>query len=212
VKYRAEESLELICQRDKMKKQMTNKTVIEIGVLSRLTADKKKTVAALCLIGLMVFMWVRVLSRKPDSAQAGPDAPVINGTVSDPEAILKVSFVDLPRIEGRHDVLSRDFFASNNWRDFLGGSNDIGISVSNDSDELARRIAATLQCYAIMADSEGRIQASINDALYSVGDTIEIKQGKEVYECEVIEIEDNRVLMRFRETQIELKLIQTNES
>ncbi len=195
-----------------MRKQVTNKTVIGTGVFSRLTVDKKKSVAALCLIGLMVFMWVRVLTRKPEGAQAGQAGPVINDSVSSSEAILKVSFVDLPRIEGRHDVLARDFFASNDWRYFLRGSNPGGIIVSNGSDELARRIAATLQFDAILADSEGRNQVSINDALYSVGETIEIKQGGEVYEYEVIEIEDNRVLMRFRETQIELKLIQTNES
>ncbi len=195
-----------------MRKQATNKSVVNIGVFSRLTADKKKAVAALCLIGLMVFMWARVLTRKPNTAGAGPSTPVINGAVSDSESILNVSFVDLPMIEGRHDVLARDFFASNNWRDFLSGSNFGGISVSNGSDELARRIAASLQFDAIIASSEGRNQVSINDALYSVGETIEIKQGGEVYEYEVNEIEDNRVLMRFRETQIELKLIQTNES
>ncbi|MHC4212520.1 MAG: hypothetical protein ACYSWP_04000 [Planctomycetota bacterium] len=195
-----------------MRKQATNKSVVNNGVLSRLTADKKKAVAALCLIGLMVFMWVRVLTRKPEGAEAGTSTPVINDSVSDPEAILKVSFVDLPSIEGRHDVLARDFFASNNWRDFLSDKNSGVISVSNGSDELARRIAATLQLNAIIAGSEGRNQVSINYALYSVGETIEIKQGEEVYKCEVIEIGDNRVLMRFRETQIELKLIQTNES
>jgi hypothetical protein len=195
-----------------MRKQATNKSVISTGVLSRLTADKKKSVAALCLIGLMVFMWVRVLTRKPQGAEAGQPTPVVNNSVSDSEAIVKVSFVDLPKIEGRHDVLTRDFFASNNWRDFLSGSNPGGISVSNGSDKLARRIAAALQFEAIVAGSEGRIQVSINGALYSVGETIEIKQGEEVYKCEVIEIEDNRVLIRFRETQIELELNQTNKS
>jgi hypothetical protein len=192
-----------------MRKQTTNNSAINTGVLSRLTADKKKSVAALCLIGLMVFMWVRVLTRKPEGAQAGQAAPVINESVSSSEAILKVSFVDLPRIEGRHDVLARDFFASNDWRDFLRGSSFGGIT---GSDELARRIEAELKFEAIVAGSEGRIQVSINGALYSVGETIEIKQGEEVYKCEVIEIEDNRVLIRFRESQIELKLIQTNES
>ena len=195
-----------------MNKQVTNKTVIDTGILSRLTADKKKTVAALCLIGLMVFMWVRVLTRKPDGAEAVPTIPVINDVAPGTEALQKYSPVDLPRIEGRHDVLARDFFSSNDWRDFHGGTNFGGISASGGNGELARRIAKALQFDAILTGSEGRLQVSINDALYSVGDTIEIKQGEEVYEFEVVEIEDNRVSISFKETKIELKLIQTNES
>lgn len=196
-----------------MRKQVTNKSVVNIGVLSRLTGDKKKTVAAVCLIGLMVFMWVRVLTRKPEGAEAGQNALVVNDTVSVSEAILKVSFVDLPRIEGRHDVLSRDFFASNNWRAFIGdngaGTGKLNVKVSA-SDKLAERIAEKLQVETIWIGSKR--QVVINDKLLSIGDTIEIKQGEVVYECEVVEIEDNRVLITFGESQIELSLIRTNES
>ena len=196
-----------------MRKQATNNSVINTGVLSRLTADKKKTVAALCLIGLMVFMWARVLTKKPTNAEAGRSMPVINNTASDTEAMLKISFVDLPRIEGRHDVLSRDFFASNNWRDFLRengtGSEQPNVKVSA-GDELARRIAEKLQVETIWIGSKR--QVVINEKLLSIGDKIEIKQGEEVYECEVVEIEDNRILITFGESQIELSLIRTNES
>ena len=196
-----------------MGKQETNKSVVNIGVLSRLTGDKKKTVAAVCLIGLMVFMWVRVLTRKPQGAEAGQTTSVINDIASGTKAILKVSFIDLPRIEGRHDVLARDFFASNNWRSFLGdngsGSGHLNVKVSA-SDELARRIAEKLQVETIWIARKRRVV--INDKLLSIGDKIKIKHGEEVYECEVVEIEDNRILITFGESQIELSLIQTNES
>lgn len=196
-----------------MRKQVTNKSVIGTGVLGRLTADKKKSVAAVCLIGLMVFMWARVLTKKPQDAGAGQTVPVINDPASGTEAILKVSFIDLPRIEGRHDVLSRDFFSSNNWRAFIGdngaGTGKLNVKVSA-SDKLAERIAEKLQVETIWIGSKR--QVVINDKLLSIGDTIEIKQGEVVYECEVVEIEDNRVLITFGESQIELSLIRTNES
>lgn len=191
-----------------MRKQATNKSVVNIGVFSRLTADKKKSVAALCLIGLMVFMWARVLTRKPQAAEAEQTVPIINDIASGTEAILKVSFIDLPRIEGRHDVLARDFFASNDWRAFLrdngAGSGHLNVKVSA-SDELARRIAEKLQVETIWIASKR--QVVINDKLLSIGDKIKIKHGEVVYECEVVEIEDNRVLITFGESQIELSLI-----
>ena len=72
--------------------------------VSQLAAEKKKTVCALCLIGLMVFMWVRMLSKRgPQGAQAA--LMVRQPTDSQSNSELKVSFIELPEIEARNDVL-----------------------------------------------------------------------------------------------------------
>ena len=56
-----------------MKQNMRNGSSGANNVLSRLGADKKKTVTALCLVAVMVFMWARMLGKKtPQSAQATP--------------------------------------------------------------------------------------------------------------------------------------------
>ena len=82
-------------------------------IVSRLAAEKKKTVCALCLIALMAFMWVRVLFKKgPESVEATPTAKKLDSE-------FKVSFVELPEVEGRNDVLTRDFFAANGWQNFI---------------------------------------------------------------------------------------------
>ena len=201
-----------------MRKKVTNNSVAATGVFGKFAADKKKTVAAVCLIVLMVFMWIRVLTRKPKTAGANNSVPVVNNTSmnntsSSASPVVNVSFVELPRIKGRHDVLSRDFFSSNNWRSFNGdrgtGSGQFKVKVSA-GDEIARRIATKLMVETIWIGSER--QVVINDNLLSIGDKIKVKQGEEVYECEVVEIEDDRVLITFGESKIELSLIRTNEN
>ena len=68
----------------------------------------------------MVFMWVRVLGKKgPQSANAAVTAQEVTEGQTNSE--LKISFIELPKVEGRNDVLIRDFFAVGNWRDFVRG-------------------------------------------------------------------------------------------
>ena len=56
------------------------------------------------------------------------------------------------------------------------------------------------------------MQAYVNDEFLSVGDKIEIELNEEVYKCEVIEIADNKLVIRFEESEIKLELVQNNES
>ena len=88
-------------------------------VFSYLAAEKKKVVLALSLIVLMAVMWVKVLTKNsPNAADAGLIAQLIESqNQSEPE--IEVTFIELPRIEGRNDSITRDFFASNGWRTFV---------------------------------------------------------------------------------------------
>lgn len=184
-------------------------------LFNRLAAQKKKTVLALCLITVMAFMWVRVLTRsKPQAAEAVLLAGQMDvETQSEPE--LKISFVELPQAAGRNDVITRDFFASGGWQDFVDGQGrkSVGVEevdvVSKDGDkEVIRKVAEKLKLEAIVS-SENPL-AFINDKVLRVGDKLLVGDGADKYECEVVEIKENKVVMRCSESRITLKLTQMN--
>jgi len=134
-------------------------------------------------------------------------------TQSEPE--LKISFIELPQAEGRNDVITRDFFDSDGWQDFVDGQGrkstgveEVDIISKEGDQEVIRRVAEKLNLEAIVLSENP--QAFINDKLLSVGDKTLIGDGTNRYECEVVEIKENTVVMRCRESKITLKLTQVN--
>ena len=116
-------------------------------LVRRLAAEKKKGVMALCLIGVMAFMWVRVLSKKtPQSAGAAMMTQEAMSEQSNSET--KISFIELPNVKGRNDVLTRDFFAVDDWQRFfrdregesLGDSAEVSVVSGDGSEEIAIRV------------------------------------------------------------------------
>ncbi|MFA5251078.1 MAG: hypothetical protein WC454_00635 [Phycisphaerae bacterium] len=183
-------------------------------ILDRLAAEKKKTAIAVCLITAMAFMWVRVLVRKgPQSANAAVVAQEVVEEQTKPE--LKISFMELPKVDGRNDVLARDFFAVGNWLDFMRGGEgkpvDDGREAmddeGNDNEDIVRRVTEKLRLEAIVLGENP--QAFINDKLLSVGDKLVVGNGIYTYECEVSEIKENVVFIKCGETEITLRLAQT---
>ena len=123
-----------------------------------MAAEKKKAVLALCLISLMAFMWIKVLTKtSPQAAKAELIAELIMETQSEPE--LEISFIELPRVAGRNDMVTRDFFASDGWQNFVGGRGpksvaveEIDIVSKNDDQEVIRRkVADNLKLEAIVS-------------------------------------------------------------
>ena len=186
-------------------------------LMSQLGAKKKKTVAALCLIAVMVLMWVRVFAKKtPPSAEASlmAQAANLNSSAANPQ--VRISFIELPKVGGRNDVLTRDFFAANSWQGFLrSGEALTGVkegNVSKDgSEELVRRIADKLKLQAIGVVGENP-QAFINDKVLSIGDKLLVTDGVSAYECEVVGIEEDTVFVKFGEAEIQLRLAQGAET
>jgi hypothetical protein len=177
--------------------------------------EKKKAVLAICLITLMIFMWVRVLKNKttPDAdAQLSPSTAVADNVPQ----VANVTFVELPRIKGRNDRLTRDFFAVENWQNFLSGGERQTAANLRDADtvlgstgEISRRIAEKLKLEVI--DFGEKPQAFINNKLLSVSDKLTVSEGGKLYECEVVKIEKDMVLMKCGQVEIKLKLAQTAE-
>jgi hypothetical protein len=183
--------------------------------LNYLAAEKKKTVLAVCLILLMIFMWLKVLTRtSPKAAEAELIAELIEEqTQSEPE--MDISFIDLPNVAGRNDLIDRDFFASNGWQDFIDdqgrksvGVEEIDIVSKDDDQEVIQKVAENLKLEAIVSSEEP--MAFINDKVLRAGDKLFVGDGIESYECEVVEIKENIVVIKFRESKITLKLTQVN--
>jgi hypothetical protein len=182
-------------------------------LLGRLAAEKKKSVTAFCLIAVMAFMWIRVLARKaPEGAEARSMTEQSNAEGrSNPES--NVSFIELPKVAGRNDVIARDFFVSDGWRHFVGkeGRNltsEVNIVSRDGSEEVIRKVAEKLKLEAIFLSKNPR--AYINNKVLSAGDKVLIGDGVDTYECEVIEIRENTVVIKCREAEITLKLTQVS--
>ena len=181
-------------------------------------AAQKKAVIAFCLIAVMAFMWLKVLIKKsPQAAQASPAAKQENPDVQmGPQ--LKVSFIDLPQVAGRNDVITRDFFDVDGWQEFVGdkegnrlaGIKDVNVAPGDGSEEVVRRVVGKLKLEAIVLGKNPQI--FINGKLLSRGDKLLIGDGAMTYECEVVEIEENAVFMRCGKAQITLKLAQAMEA
>jgi hypothetical protein len=181
-------------------------------VLGPLVAQKKKTVLAVGLIAMMAFMWIRVLTKDgPEAAEATAltqPAPSEDGSNSQS----KIWFVKLPKIKGRHDVITRDVFTPGDWWKSHKGregqdSSDVEqvevVSTGGDQ-EVISLVAAKLKLEAIAFG--GSPWAFINGKLLSVGDKLVIKEGTRTFECEVVQIEQNMVVIRCGQAEITLKL------
>ena len=183
--------------------------------INLLAAEKKKAVLALCLIVLMAFMWIKVLTKtSPKAANAELITELINNMETQSETELKISFIELPRVSGRNDVVTRDFFASNGWQDFVDGwgpkvgVEEIDIVSKDDDQEVIRRVAENLKLEAIVSSKIPL--AFINNEVLRVGDKLFVSDGIDRYECEVVEIKENIVVMSCKESKITLKMTQVN--
>lgn len=195
-----------------MRRNVRNKSNRSKGFVSQLASEKKRAVTALCLIGVMTFMWIRVLTRKaPQTAEAVVTAEQLStAELSNPE--LQISFIELPKVAGRNDVISRDFFDADNWRHFIererkrGGLEEVNILSGDGNEEVIRKVAEKLKLEAVMVSENPR--AYVDGKVIEVGDKMLIGDGINKYECEVVAIEENTVVIKCREAEITLKLEQ----
>jgi len=195
-----------------MRQKVTNHGGLVKGLFGPLAAEKKKAVAASCLIAVMTIMWVRVLTKQaPEAAEAAFGTEQLNEIGSSNQE-LNLSFIVLPQVAGRNDVITRDFFASDDWRHFdsekgrnLAVIEEVNIVSKNGNEEVIRKVAEKLKLEAIVVLSNNP-RAFINNKVISVGDKVLIRDGVDTYECEVIEIKENMVVIKCREAEVTLKL------
>jgi hypothetical protein len=198
-----------------MRQKVTNHGGLARGIMGQLAAEKKKAVMTLCLIFVMAFMWLRVLTNKAPEASQASLITEQSGRQDAGTQELKVSFIELPKVAGRNDVITRDFFTSNGWRHFGDGRKEkavieeVNIVSRNGNEEVIRKVAEKLKLEAIVVLGTNP-RAYLNNKIVSEGDKVLIRDGSDTYECEVIEIEENTVVMKYREAEVTLKLTQVS--
>lgn len=198
-----------------MRQKTINNSGLARGLMGQLAAEKKKAVTTLCLIIVMAFLWLRVLTKNaPQASQASSIAGQLNSQDQTGQE-LNISFVELPKVEGRNDVITQDFFTSNGWRCFGNGLKEkavieeVNIVSKNGNEEVIRRVAEKLKLEATVVLGTNP-RAYINDRVVSVGDKVLIRDGNDTYECEVIEIKENTVVIQCRGAEVTLKLTQAS--
>ncbi len=182
--------------------------------------EKGKSMAVACLIGLMIFMWVRVFAKKhsPDEAEAAltAQAESLSGRGRNE---VKIRFIKLPEIKGRNDLLSRDFFAVEGWENLIkdaDGNNtnkveEVNVVVEDDSEQGRRRKAVLRLARQLKLDVIAlgkRPEAFIENTLVSVGDKLQVEDKGRLYEFDVIEIGENEVVLTCQGVRLEIKMLQ----
>ena len=195
-----------------MKRNVKKKGHCAKGLVNQLASEKKKVAMALCLMGVMGLMWIRVFTKKSPEAAGAEIAAEPSNTQAQPNQELHISFVELPKVAGRNDVITRDFFDSENWRHFIerrrkrSDIEEVNMLSRNVDEEVIRKLAEKLKLEAVMVSEDPR--AYVNGNVIVVGDTILIGDGIDKFECEVMAIEENTVVLKCKEAEITLKLEQ----
>lgn len=199
-----------------MRQNVRNEEVFSGGFLGRLAADRKKTLMAVCLIGLMAFMWIRVfVGKSPQSTEASTLSEAAKAAPAVKESQSQILFTELPSLRGR-DGLTRDFFDCRQWKG-LGGKaegnssslREVMVNAGDNEQEYIRRVAEQLKLQAI--ELGGRPHAFINDKLLSEADRLFVGDKDSGCECQVVQIRENKVVVKCRQSIIESKLAQAGE-
>ena len=196
-----------------MKKKLRNSVNRANGIVGHLAAEKKKTVLAVCLITLMAFMWIKVfIGKKPASASANPTVSQVTDNQADSDKM--VIFMDLPVVEGRNDVITKDFFNANGWKNFTDKNKvvlkqEVKVVSGDRSEKVIRKIAENIKLEAFLMGDNPR--AYINDKVMSVGDILSVNEANDIYEFEVMMIENSSVILRCGKAEVTLKLKQVIE-
>ncbi len=188
--------------------------------VQHMAVQKKKVILAICLVSVMVFMWGKVLfSKKPSPASV--DAAIAAGadieSTSQSQEKTKISYIELPVVEGRHDVLKTDFFDTKGWKGFdaiddIDKSNGIKVITSGDDVE-SERILEVMRDVHLEAIALGENpQAFISDKLVSVGEVLRQKHNDDVYELKVVAIFENKIELECNGVVISLQIAQPTES
>jgi hypothetical protein len=169
-------------------------------ILSRIMVDKKKAIIALCLVVIMVVMWVRSFTGK---TQAIAEILVTSNQAAAAQDNLetKMSFMELPYVKGRNDVLNRDFFAVGR----LKPTEDENTNVDSSGDE--SHIKQLIDNLKLEAIGMGKTpQAFIDGKVYTIKDELILEDSGDTYKFQIVGIEKKTVLIKYGQTQVELKL------
>jgi len=202
----------------------TNRTNMNNGVkpMTRLAASRPKVIIAIVLVTIMALMWARVLVRSKSDAKAAQSKAdsALNayGDKQNKQPEIKLSYIELPFVNGRNDCLTRDIFRAQNWKDSSGVTDPApatGENTTESPDEYGiyktriRQIAKTMTLDLISIGRDGKTsQALIENKLVSVGSKVAVKHNKQTYEFVVTKIKQNKVVLEWENFSITLTMAQ----
>jgi hypothetical protein len=185
--------------------------------LGQLTPEKKKAAIAVLLISIMALMWVRVLLKKNQSL-ANAAIPASQAAITEEiKPKIKVTYIDLPCIKGRNDMLSRDVFSGSVWEGLgaeANGAKQFKVShKKNDNERLndtIETIGKELKLDAIFSGKNP--QASVGGMLVSPQGKLTVKYEGDQYEFKVVAISDNEVVLECKGVQVKLSMTRPTDS
>ncbi len=191
----------------------TNGTNRLSAAQTRLRSLSPKTVAAAALMAVMGLMWVRVLmvGKTPATAQAAESA-IADTPAAASTAPARVVPSPLPLTAGRNDVLTRDFFVSNNWPGFGQTAKTAPQASGQEMGDRQRQafiagLEKTLTLEAIIqAAGDAPARACIEGKVLAAGQYFVVKNGSETYELAVSDIGDEQVVLTCDRQRIILKM------
>jgi hypothetical protein len=180
---------------------------------SYLAVERKKAMVAGCLVLVMSFMWIKLLTGKGEPAMAA--AAIDNGQVTAvaPAAESVVSYKQPPIVAGRNDTVVRDYFSPGDWQAFLTKSSSeqsevtgehAGIIDDDIRGKTIRRIADGLKLQIMEIGTEP--QAFVSDTLVKVGSRLTIAAGETAYEFKVLGVSRKSVQLECEGKVFDVKL------
>lgn len=183
--------------------------------------DRKKMIIAAALILLMIFMWVRVIlsSRVGNDASAAnaETQAAIENTQQQTAEEIKIDYIELPVVSGRNDKLSRNFFDADSFSAFpldpdgnyVPGSGSRETSDSQGQNRNIDQILQTIKIDAIIVgDKSGTGEVFIAERLLSNGSTFDVEHKGRIYEFEVMEVFELKVVLKWEDVTVTIKMSQ----
>jgi hypothetical protein len=183
----------------------------------RLGTEKKKIAVAALLISIMAVMWAHILTKKTESPVGGTSIALKTVAAEEIRPKIKMTYVELPKVKGRNDVLSRDMFAGSRWEGLgaeANGSQRAIAKVKNDNEKLSdtinEMVGKELKLEAIFSGKNP--QASVGGVLVSPGGKLAVNHEGEKYEFKALAINENEVILECKGVQVKLSMGRPTDS
>jgi hypothetical protein len=188
------------------------------GLISRSPFKKPKVLTAAVLISIMAFMWVKVLvnhrAGKNEAKAATARTVAQKAAAGQQQKLVKITLHPLPVVPGRNDVLTHDIFTADRWKAFpsngRAGSGTSTNKINRNDAGYIDKIAETITLEAVIAGTSP--EAFIEGKLVSVGHKLPVRYNEQIYEFTVIEIYGTKVVLKWNDFTVDVKMSQLNES